>query len=185
VASKPETTFISSVHGKLPDKETPHREKMNNPYRSGTADVWYSGDLSDLWVEYKFIVLPARGDTLILPDLSAQQKDWLDGRFREGRNVAVIVGCSRGGVLYEHRTWLDSMTTDEFRSRLLTKQELAQWLVSKTIRRADDPESTADNGASRNRGKQDRAGRGSDRIHRTQSLRVRPPKRAHGSSTED
>jgi hypothetical protein len=53
VSSKPETTFIQSIHRHLP-KEV-YREKMANPYRGGTPDVWYSGYKSDLWVEYKFI----------------------------------------------------------------------------------------------------------------------------------
>jgi hypothetical protein len=36
--------------------------KNNNPYNSGIPDVWYSADLSDMWVEYKFLPsVPQRG----------------------------------------------------------------------------------------------------------------------------
>ena len=50
---KPETQFANSVNGKLPLRGVLHREKMNNPYRGGTADWWYSGRRADLWCEYK------------------------------------------------------------------------------------------------------------------------------------
>lgn len=69
MSKKPETTFIASVHKHLP-KEL-HREKMNNPYSSGTPDVYYSGMKADLWIEYKFIPrIPAHDTTEIKIDLS-------------------------------------------------------------------------------------------------------------------
>lgn len=96
MAQKPENQFIAGVHKYLPDV---YFEKMNNPYRGGTADVWYSGVLGDLWVEYKFLPkLPRRG--LIIPDLSELQKRWIHNRRNEGRRVHVIVGCPAGGVWF-------------------------------------------------------------------------------------
>lgn len=104
---------------------------MNNPYSSGTADWWYSGSKADQWVEYKFLPkLPVRA--LIVPDLSELQKDWLDGRYREGRNVVVIVGCPEGGVIYEDRSWLEALNVEEYKGRLRTRQQLAEWLVQQT-----------------------------------------------------
>lgn len=104
---------------------------MNNPYRSGTADWWYSGAKADLWIEYKFIPrIPVRA--LIVPDLSPRQKDWLDGRLSEGRNVAVIVGCPEGGVLYRERFWLEALEPEQFRARVLERNALARWIVLQT-----------------------------------------------------
>ena len=90
LAAKPETTFYTSVHRHLPPLDKLHREKMANPYRGGTADHWYDGPDADLWIEWKFIVLPKRGNTtidLVTPrgkklesPLSALQQDWLAGR---------------------------------------------------------------------------------------------------------
>jgi hypothetical protein len=96
VSTKPENQFISGVHRYLPNV---YYEKMNNPYRGGTPDVWYSGALGDLWVEYKYLPkVPKRG--MIVPALSELQKRWIYGRRKEGRRVHVIVGCSQGGVWF-------------------------------------------------------------------------------------
>jgi hypothetical protein len=107
--AKPETTFYESLHRHLPEKARLHREKMANPYTGGTADVWYSGDLSDLWVEYKFIEVPKRDATMIdlckFDMLSGLQQEWIKGRVREGRNVWVIVGCREGGVIFKGLEW--------------------------------------------------------------------------------
>lgn len=130
MARKAETTFIGSVHKHLPVGV--YREKMNNPYRSGTADVWYSGK-KDLWVEYKFLpTLPKRMDTFIKIDLSENQKIWLRDRHREGRNVAVICGCKAGGVVFNGLSWDKPISNPEFTSRVITRQELAAWLLSMT-----------------------------------------------------
>lgn len=93
MAKQPEGTFIASVHKHLP--EGLYRQKNHNPYNGGIADVWYSGE-RDLWVEYKFLVLPKRDTTVIdlvggkEPSISRLQQEWLHSRHCEGRNVGVI-----------------------------------------------------------------------------------------------
>lgn len=125
---KPETTFIQSIHRHLPVDL--YRVKMNNPYNAGIADVWYSA-ARDLWVEYKFLTLPKRDNTLIDltagkdPMLSALQQDWLNGRYAEGRNVWVIVGCKEGGVIHTNRAWEQPHSTAQYRGSLLSRVELA------------------------------------------------------------
>ena len=130
MSTKPETTFYTSVHKHLPPVKQFHREKMSNPYTSGTADFWYSGKKADLWVEYKFIVLPKREDTLIIPDLSHLQLEWLDSRYDEGRNVAVIVGCKEGGVIYREGFWDKSYITEVFKSLLLSRKTIAEFILN-------------------------------------------------------
>lgn len=133
--STPENTFIASLHRRLPALGELYREKMANPYRGGTADVWYSAK-RDLWVEYKFIVVPKRPDTIIdliggkKPMLSALQQEWLNSRFDEGRNVWVIVGCKEGGVVFCGKSWMKPITTREFRDELRTRDEIAKELVA-------------------------------------------------------
>jgi len=132
MAAKPETTFYTSVHRHLPPEL--YRMKLFNPYVSGPADHWYSGTLADLWVEWKFFRLPKRSSTMVKPDLSPMQQEWTGARLREGRNVAVILGCSDGGVVYEDLSWEKSLTCGEFRARLKTRKQLAEWIEGKVWR---------------------------------------------------
>lgn len=121
---KPENTFIASIHKYM--HQTYH-EKMFNPYRSGTPDVWYSGSKSDLWIEYKFISkLPVKVDIVL--DLSELQKQWLKLRYYEGRNVAVICGCKKGGVVFTDLSWEKSITVNEFNNQLKDRLGVASWI---------------------------------------------------------
>jgi hypothetical protein len=123
MATKPESTFYRGVH-RLFKRIVPYFEKMSNPFVSGTADVWYSGDRGDLWIEYKFIPrIPRNAE--ILPDLTPRQIRWLNGRHDEGRNIAVVVGCPEGCVMYRNKEWLVPLSGAEFKERLISKNELA------------------------------------------------------------
>lgn len=137
MSSKPETTFILSVHKHLPHEL--HREKMFNPYRGGTADCWYSGRKGDLWVEYKFLPkLPSRDDTEILPSLDTLQLDWLRRRHYEGRRVWVIVGCPLGGVILVARAWEYAMTTRRFKQSIKDRKALASEILAVTEPKAHE-----------------------------------------------
>lgn len=130
MASKSETTFIGSVHIHLPPKF--YRMKTHNPYISGPADVWYSGVKADWWIEYKFELLPKRDDTLIIPDCSVAQLQWLGDRHAEGRNIAVIMGCKEGGVVYLNKTWEAPMKRSAFARLIMTRPQLAAWILEHT-----------------------------------------------------
>jgi hypothetical protein len=138
-----ENTFIQSVHRHLPPSPPPvatmatwpaevlYRMKNHNQYNSGIADVWYDCDPrrqgQDLWVEYKYVVIPKRDETLIVPGLSPLQFDWLTARLRAGRNVTVIVGCKEGGVCLLTDQW-EGLPTKVFRKQLQTRQDLARYI---------------------------------------------------------
>lgn len=139
---KPENQFRSSVHRYI-DPLLVHHEKMSNPYRAGGADDWYSGKpdprygpSKDLWVEWKFIVIPARAETLIdlvggkRPLLTPLQQLWLKERHDEGRDVAVGVGSAKGGILLWSKTWETPMTAAEFRGWMRTREELAHEIIN-------------------------------------------------------
>jgi hypothetical protein len=103
--------------------------KNNNPYIGGIPDVWYSNETGDLWVEYKYLPsVPKRGSVRI--NLSALQIQWLKERYAEGRNVAVIVGCPLGGVLFKHLEWEEVVTPQQFAKKLVSKKQLASLIVS-------------------------------------------------------
>ena len=124
----PENTFIGSVHKYLPAGI--YRMKNHNQYNGGIADVWYSG-VRDLWVEYKFIVVPKRPDTVIdlitgkNPAISYLQQEWLRSRHEEGRSVGVIVGSKDGGVWFPGLTWDATYPAKKFLSLLQTRKDLA------------------------------------------------------------
>lgn len=128
MSSKPESVFTASVHKYL--KAKLYFEKMNNPFRAGTADFWYSGVKGDLWIEYKYIPkLPTR--TTILPDLSPRQLKWLNDRAAEGRNVHVIVGHPNGGVVWPV-AFDQPMQPAAFEKLSLTRAQLASWILEVT-----------------------------------------------------
>lgn len=136
--SKPETTFYTSVHRHLPSIDDLYRVKMSNDYVAGIPDVWYSGKKADLWVEWKFIKVPVRDDTVIdlcggkKPPLSALQQDWLRCRYEEGRNVCVIVGCEAGGVvMISPFEWETPIQAVQFRRALWSRKEIAAWIQRK------------------------------------------------------
>lgn len=128
MAVKPETTFTASVNRKLP--KLLHKEKMNNPYSSGTADMWYSGCKGDLWVEYKYLPkLAVRVTNKV--GLSELQLIWLNARHAEGRNVAVIVGHPDGGVVLRY-PFPTELVTSHILCNTLSRQELADWILNNT-----------------------------------------------------
>lgn len=94
---KPESRFISNVHKKLhPDV---YREKMYNPLRGGTPDVYYEGFKDDLWVEYKYVKSFPKRTNVFKPDLSQLQLAWLMRAHDHGREPWVVVGSPTGSVI--------------------------------------------------------------------------------------
>lgn len=106
--------------------------KNHNQYAGGIPDCWYSGPAGDLWIEYKFVVLPKRDDTLIIPNLSALQIDWLSSRSKEGRKVGVIIGSKDGGVWLPGLAWADPLETIEFCKLMMSRSDLAA-VIAKLI----------------------------------------------------
>jgi hypothetical protein len=132
MSTKPETRFYTAVHKLLP-KEL-HREKMSNPYRGGTADVWYSGTAADLWAEYKWLTkVPVRANIRVYELLSPLQLQWLGDRRKEGRNVVVILGSPDGAWIYEFGRWGEDLPIDHFIVGRKTKQQVADYIRSRTM----------------------------------------------------
>lgn len=131
--AKPENIFISSLNRHLPPLSQVHREKMANPYRGGTADMWYSGPARDLWIEWKFVpkvpVLKTMSVDLMKNYLSPLQAQWLRTQHEFGRNVWVGVGCPEGGFVLKNLEWEKPISADSFRRLLLSRAELAQQIA--------------------------------------------------------
>ena len=130
----PETQFIASVHRLLPSVDEFYRMKNHNEYNGGIADCWYSAR-QDLWIEYKFVDLPARPDTMVSivdgkkPSLSKLQQEWIAGRVNEGRAVWVIVGCKLGGLLTRQSWGPGRWRAEDFKAQCLTRPQIAQAIM--------------------------------------------------------
>lgn len=129
MSSKPETKFYGRVNRLVP--QNIYRLKNNNPYAAGVADFYYScRGGSDMWVEYKYIDrMPVR--TYVDPGVTALQADWLRDRHDDGRNVAIIVGASGGGVIFRvTEPWI--LSPAEFKMRIIPDAAIAEWIVEQT-----------------------------------------------------
>ena len=132
LAAKPETTFTASLHKLLP--ASIYYMKNNNPYTGGVPDLWYSGLGGDLWVEYKYLpTVPVTAVVQPLKLLSALQAKWLNDRHKEGRNVAVIIGCPKGGVVLTLGSWSAEITAKNFTALLRSKREIVDWLKEQVL----------------------------------------------------
>lgn len=133
MSSKPETVFYTAVHRILP-KEV-YREKMYNPMRGGTPDCWYSGKKDDLWIEYKYLSEPPKlAKISVRKLLSPLQLDWLNSRWHEGRNVAVVLGTPLGAWIYLDGDWnLVEITASQITALGKTKQEVANFIRRRTM----------------------------------------------------
>lgn len=116
MASKPESNFIKRVHNALKVFYVYH-EKMHNMYRGGTADVWYSGTKSDLWIEYKW--LPKTPKRTPIPALSELQVEWIKARRQEYRDVWVVVGYPGGCDVWRNDATVRAMCSVPDLARLI------------------------------------------------------------------
>jgi hypothetical protein len=124
--------YIRSIHTHLPKKGLTIW-KINDNFRGGVPDAYYSGSGGDIWIEYKYVKrLPKREDTQIIPQLRPQQIKWLNTEHNYGRNVYCVVGSPDGGVVLEHPHWTSGITMLEFAKRSSSQKELAAWILTKT-----------------------------------------------------
>jgi hypothetical protein len=135
VSVGPENTFRGSVHKYL--RSDLYHMKNNNQFVGGVPDDWYSGG-EDLWIEYKFIIVPKRDETVIdlvsgkKPEISYLQQEWLESRHDEGRRVGVIVGCKAGGVWFPGISWKQTLTASKFRAAIMPRPDVAQLIEDLT-----------------------------------------------------
>lgn len=126
MSSKAENTFIAGVHKYLP--LAIYREKTNNPYRGGTPDVYYEHRRM-MWAEYKFIEVPKRDSTVIVPELSELQRAWLQRNWKAGHRPLVIVGHAGGGVVFtQPLAWNAGLRRQDFLDSTMSRQELAAYI---------------------------------------------------------
>jgi len=127
MASKPETRLIKRIEDFLPKRV--YSEKMANPYRGGTPDMYYEGDEDAIWIEYKFTpTIPIRQHTLKLSDL---QQKWLLRCEGNGRSCAVVLGWKtpanrfEGALILKPSMWVEPIPGTFFEERRQSPEKLA------------------------------------------------------------
>ena len=107
MAVKPEGRFIDKVHRHLP--KSVYRQGMGLTATNGTPDMYYEGDRSILWVEYKWInKMPESIDLRhrkTSPKLSKLQQRWLRRATANHVRTAVILGSPEGAVIMLDDYW--------------------------------------------------------------------------------
>lgn len=136
MAAKPETNFSNAIRKALPN--TIYSMKNNNQYVAGVPDLWMSGAKGDIWVEMKFVPkLPSRAPLRPSSLLSELQKEWLNTRHKEGRNVCVIIGCKRSreieGIILTQMEWMDDISVNDLSGLIRSKKEIAAWLEGQVM----------------------------------------------------
>ena len=135
-----ETGYIKSVHRQL--SSDVYRWKINDRFTNGVPDAWYCGHSGSIWVEYKYVDLPARDDTLVKALLSKNQLQWLRDRYAQNENVAVVVGSPEGALwaMHKHNVELvyDGVRKDDFLKNARTPKEIAREIERECLHQ--DPE---------------------------------------------
>ena len=115
---KPERRFRQSVTRYL---EGVYVWAINDSWHAGVPDHYYSGPGADLWAEYKFFPTDKKQFDLTRPPkspkLTRQQQNWLNSRYKEGRQVWVIVGMPSGGIILRGQTWMLPNKVEHLMSR--------------------------------------------------------------------
>jgi hypothetical protein len=140
-----ESEFTAKVHSKI-DPQCVKVWKIKDDFQGGVPDALYLPKTNPLglvippiFVEYKYLkTLPKREKTVIIPALSELQKEWLNTALICKAKVFVIVGCpagraSKGVVFHTEQEWLEGITTAEFKSRLMSYDELANFISGNLI----------------------------------------------------
>lgn len=130
MTAKAETVYANAVNKLIPAHV--HREKNNNPYRGGTPDFYYEWR-KQRWVEFKFVEIPKRAETIIKVNLSALQVEWLQRSYDNGHQPLVVVGSKAGGVvLRTPGTWTRGLLAGAFLDQAVSRGEIAKIILEHT-----------------------------------------------------
>lgn len=136
--SHPENRYIQTIHRKLRPvkKQAPfYFAKLQVAGNNGFPDCWYSGTQGDLWGEYKWVSekdFPARDNSMINIKLSPNQRNWLNRRHIEGRQVCCIVGSPKGAVIF-HYPFPEKISVAHFMSSAIDTDKVVEYILGKTV----------------------------------------------------
>jgi hypothetical protein len=128
-----ESQFTRNVNKRLP--KNVKSWKIIDQYEGGVPDCFYrlktATTPSPLWVEFKYLkALPKRETTLIKPNLSELQIQWLTEASEACELTAVVIGYGSKGVVYTLSEALNGIEAGDFIKRMETYQQLADHITT-------------------------------------------------------
>ena len=114
-----EHSFVRSIHRVLPSSV--YRWKIHDTFTGGVPDTLYAGQNVLLWVEYKWVTLPKRQNTLVKFGISKLQLSWLDRFTLYGQPVIVAVGHANGVLILADGAWHRKFTCADVQKFSVTK----------------------------------------------------------------
>lgn len=121
-----EHTFIRRIHKEIISPI--YYWKIRDDYAGGVPDAWYCGtEGRTLFVEYKYVAVPKRPQTLVKAKLSTLQYSWLRERQCAGVPVWVIIGSAKGGaIFYDLEEAKRGISKAQFLERVISCKMLAR-----------------------------------------------------------
>jgi len=123
--------FIKAVHRHLSPEV--YRWKIHDTYTGGVPDAFYLGPAGSLWVEYKYVKLPKRPDTIVTFGISKLQAIWLTRAQECGQLAAVIIGFDKQAQIVDNPEQFNTMTQRELQDGALSFQCVADWIENHVI----------------------------------------------------
>lgn len=135
MSRKPETVFTHHVLKRLP--ESIYVEKMYNPLRGGTYDLYVEGPKNICWIEMKYTLnLPPVLDLTkqtTSPKMSPLQIKWGERATQNGVFNAVILGWGSGrdrfGWIFEDLEFQTPVSRGLLQAHRMSMQQIADWIT--------------------------------------------------------
>ena len=141
MAKGPEGRLIDKIHRQTAKYLTKdnvakiYHQKMNmapgSP--SGTPDVYYEGNKSELWIEYKHVPTWDNKRKIPISKITPNQINWLTRAVNNNRRCAVIFGDDKGRCIILTMARIFN-TTEVAGQKLFTPTEVAEWISILTIK---------------------------------------------------
>lgn len=120
--------FIKAVHRHLPPEV--YRWKIHDTYTGGVPDAFYMGPAGCLFVEYKYVKLPKRADTIVKFNLSPLQTNWLTRAINWGQLVALIVGFDQSATIITRPTHFKGMIKHKLQEEAIPLPTIGEWITN-------------------------------------------------------
>lgn len=137
-----ESSHTRTITRRLP--EVVYAWKIHDNITSGIPDCYFSGPARDLWIEFKYASKLPKSINLVTrpgsPCLSPKQTNWLDRRYKEGRNVAVVLSNQQHSIILINGDWHNTLDTTT--QLTLSRQNVADWIMHQTTRKRAKWETT-------------------------------------------
>ena len=121
--------FIKAVHRHLSPEV--YRWKIHDTYTGGVPDAFYLGPAGSLWVEYKYVKLPKRPDTIVTFGTSKLQTIWLTRAQECGQLAALIVGFNNSATIILNPAQFGGFCKRGLQEEAQSFKNTAEWITKR------------------------------------------------------